>query len=154
MANCIRCGRQLPGLIIWEKDLPVVCVRHEAAQRGEEDDDAIQPVIAAPWVQRESSVSLTKVILGANAMLFAAMVVSATIQADTFSMDFTGQLMVHFGANFGPYTLSGQWWRLLTYMFLHGGIFHIGIEHVVPVEILGWLCESLYGRCYIRTRST
>jgi rhomboid protease GluP len=144
MANCIRCGRQLPGLTFGKK-ICQWCVRHEAAQRGEEDDDAIQPVIAAPWVQRESSVSLTKVLLGANAMLFVAMVISATIQADTFSMDFTGQLMVHFGANFGPYTLSGQWWRLFTYMFLHGGIFHIAMN-MWCLWNLGWLCESIYGR--------
>ena len=61
MANCIRCGRQLPALTLGKK-ICQWCVRHEAAQRGEEGDDAIQPVMAAPWVQRESGVSLTKVI--------------------------------------------------------------------------------------------
>jgi membrane associated rhomboid family serine protease/Flp pilus assembly protein TadD len=139
MANCIRCGRQLPGLTFGKK-ICQWCVRHEAAQRGEEDDDAIQPVIAAPWVQRESSVSLTQVILGANVMVFIAMVA-----ASGFSMDFTGQVMVHFGANFGPYTLSGQWWRLVTYMFLHGGIFHIAMN-MWCLWNLGALCEVLYGR--------
>ena len=53
--------------------------------------------------------------------------------------------MVHFGANFGPYTLSGQWWRLLTYMFLHGGFFHIAMN-MWCLWNLGALCESLYGR--------
>jgi rhomboid protease GluP len=53
--------------------------------------------------------------------------------------------MVHFGANFGPYTLSGQWWRLGTYMFLHGGIFHIAMN-MWCLWSLGALCESLYGR--------
>jgi len=143
MANCIRCGRQLPGLTFGKK-ICQWCVRHEAAQRGEEDD-AIQPLMAAPWVQRESSVSLTKVILGANAMLFVAMVIYATIQAGTFSMDFTGQQVVHFGANFGPYTLSGQWWRLVTYMFLHSGLMHIAFNMWCLWD-LGALCESLYGR--------
>jgi rhomboid protease GluP len=142
MANCIRCGRQLPGLTFGKK-ICQWCVRHEAAQRGEEDD-AIQPVMAAPWVQRESSVSLTKVILGANAMLFVAMVIYATIQAGTFSMDFTGQQVVHFGANFGPYTLSGQWWRLLTYMFLHADLWHMAFN-LWCLWNLGSLCESLYG---------
>lgn len=139
MANCIRCGRQLPGLTFGKK-ICQWCVRHEAAQRGEEED-AIQPVMAAPWVQRESSVSLTQVILGANVMVFIAMMAAG----GGFSMDFTGQLMVHFGANFGPYTLSGQWWRLFTYMFLHGGIFHIAMN-MWCLWNLGWLCESIYGR--------
>ena len=139
MANCIRCGRQLPALTLGKK-ICQWCVQHEAAQRGEEGGDAIQPVMAAPWVQREGSVSLTQVILGANVMVFIAMVA-----ASGPSMDFTGQVMVHFGANFGPYTLSGQWWRLLTYMFLHGGFFHIAMN-MWCLWNLGALCESLYGR--------
>jgi len=138
MANCIRCGRQLPPFSF--KKICQWCVQHEAAQRGEENEDAIQPVMAAPWVRREASISLTKVILGANVMVFLAMVA-----ASGPSMDFNGQVMVHFGANFGPYTLSGQWWRLVTYMFLHGGLFHIA-TNMWCLWNIGSLCESLYGR--------
>src|SRR6202046_3516750 len=144
MANCIRCGRQLPGLTFGKK-ICQWCVRHEAAQRGEEDDDAIQPVIAAPWVQRQSSISLTQVILGANVMVFIAMGA-----ASGFTMDFTGQVMVHFGANFGPYTLSGQWWRLVTYMFLHGGILHIAMNMWCLWD-LGALAEALSGGWHFGT---
>ena len=139
MANCIRCGRQLPALTLGRK-VCQWCKQHEAAQRGELSDDAPQPVIAAPWVRRESSISLTQVLLGANVMVFIAMVL-----ASGPSLDFTGQVMVHFGANFGPLTLSGQWWRLLTYMFLHGGLMHIAFNMWCLWD-LGALCESLYGR--------
>lgn len=116
------------------------CVQHEAAQRGELGEDAKQPVMAAPSVRRESSITLTQVIFGANVMVFIAMVL-----ASGPSLDFTGQVLVHFGANFGPFTLSGQWWRLLTYMFLHGGLMHIGFNMWCLWD-LGALCESLYGR--------
>ncbi len=115
-------------------------MQHEAAQRGELDEDAKQPVIAAPWVQRESSITVTQVILGSNVMVFIAMVL-----ASGPSLDFTGKVMVHFGANFGPFTLSGDWWRLLTYMFLHGGLMHIAINMWCLWD-LGTLCEHLYGR--------
>src|SRR5580704_7394436 len=138
MANCIRCGRQLPPMLFGKK-ICQWCVQHEAAQRGELDENAKQPVIAAPWVRRESSITLTHVIFGANVMVFIAMVAAGP------SLDFTGQLMVHFGANYGPFTLSGQWWRLLTYMFLHGGVFHIAMN-MWCLWNLGTLCESLYGR--------
>ena len=138
MANCIRCGRQMPAFSF--KKICPWCVQHEAAQRGEIDEDAKQPVITAPWVQRESSVTLTQVIFGANVMVFIAMVI-----ASGPSLDFTNRVMDVFGANFGPYTLSGQWWRLLTYMFLHGSLMHIAFN-LWCLWDLGRLCESLYGR--------
>jgi rhomboid protease GluP len=116
------------------------CVQHEAAQRGELDENARQPVITAPWVQRESSVTLTQIIFGANVMVFIAMVI-----ASGPSLDFTNKVMDVFGANFGPYTLSGQWWRLVTYMFLHGSLMHIAFNMWCLWD-LGRLCESLYGR--------
>lgn len=139
MANCIRCGRQLPPLMFGKK-ICQWCVQHEAAQRGELADDAPQPVMAAPWVRRQSTFSLTHILFGANIAIFLAMAL-----ASGSVMDFPGQVMVHFGANYGPFTLSGQWWRLLTYMFLHGGLMHIAFNMWCLWE-LGQLCESLYGR--------
>jgi len=144
MANCIRCGRQLPPLTFGKK-ICQWCVQHEAAQRGEEGDDAIQPVMAAPWVRREASVSLTQVILGANVAVFVAMTVATVMAGGAPGTAFPFPISVHFGANYGPLTLSGDWWRLLTYMFLHGDIWHIAFN-MWCLWSLGGLCESLYGR--------
>ncbi len=54
-------------------------------------------------------------------------------------------LAIRLGANYGPLTLSGQWWRLLTSMFLHFGFLHIAMN-MLCLWSLGTLAERLMGR--------
>jgi membrane associated rhomboid family serine protease len=139
MANCVKCGRLLPGLTFGKK-ICQWCVQHEAAQRGE--DSPIQRVETAPWKQQgqSSSMVVTQAILGINVAVFAAMLL-----AGVSPMDPTGQQLVDWGANFGPYTIGGQWWRLLTCVFVHIGIPHIALN-MWCLWGLGRLAESVYDR--------
>jgi rhomboid protease GluP len=140
MANCIRCGRQLPGFTLGKK-ICQWCVQHEAAQRGEVSDDAPQTVMPTPWVRRsESTIGLTQVIFGINVAVFLGMALSSSTV-----MDFPVRELVVWGANVGAITFSGEWWRLLTNIFLHGGLLHIAFN-MWCLWNLGALCESLYGR--------
>ena len=52
--------------------------------------------------------------------------------------------VLHWGADYGPYTLSGQYWRLITSMFLHFGIIHI-FGNMWCLWSLGRLAEKLLG---------
>ena len=140
MANCIRCGRQLPGFSFGRKVCPW-CKQHEAAQRGELADDAPQPVMRTPWVrQSESTIGLTQIIFGINAAVFLGMAISASN-----IMNFSPLELVRWGGNLGALTISGEWWRLLTNVFVHGGIIHIAFN-MWCLWNLGALAESLYGR--------
>jgi membrane associated rhomboid family serine protease len=140
MANCIRCGRQLPGLAFGKK-ICQWCVQHEAYQRGEAPDDAPQRVMPTPWVRPgESTIGLTQIIFGINAAVFLGM----TLASSTM-MSFPVRELIAWGANVGALTLQGEWWRLLTNVFVHGGIIHIAFN-MWCLWNLGQLCESLYGR--------
>jgi rhomboid protease GluP len=140
MANCIRCGRQLPGLTFGKK-ICQWCRQHEAAQHSEVSDDAPQTVMPTPWVRRsESTIGLTQVIFGINAAVFLGMALSSST-----IMDFPVRELVVWGANVGALTFSGEWWRLLTNVFVHGGAIHIAFN-MWCLWNLGQLCESLYGR--------
>jgi rhomboid protease GluP len=147
MANCIRCGRQLPGFSFGKK-ICQWCVQHEAAQRGEVSDDAPQVVMPTPWVRRsESSIGLTQVIFGISAAVFLGMVLASGTPVSFLNpmQEFPTSETLRWGANAGALTISGEWWRLLTNIFMHGSLLHIAFN-MWCLWNLGQLCESLYGR--------
>ena len=137
MAQCVQCGRQLPPFSF--KRLCQWCIQHEAAQRGE--DGSLQRVEPAPWMrQRSASMVVTQAIFGVNVAVYLAMLFAGVSMLDNPS----AQDLVRWGANFGPLTVSGQWWRLLTCVFIHGSLLHIAFNMWCLWD-LGRLAESIYG---------
>jgi rhomboid protease GluP len=41
--------------------------------------------------------------------------------------------------------LAGEWWRLVTAIFLHGGVEHL-VGNAVALFVLGMVCEHAFGR--------
>lgn len=82
---------------------------------------------------------LTYILVGANVLVYIAMGAAGISLSNPSSMD-----LFRLGANYGPVTLSAQWWRLITYNFLHSGFWHIGFNMWCLWD-LGALAESLYG---------
>jgi rhomboid protease GluP len=83
---------------------------------------------------------VTQAIFGINVAVFIAMLLAGVSMLDNPA----GQDLVHWGANFGPLTVSGQWWRLLTCVFVHGGLLHIAFNMWCLWD-LGRIAESVYG---------
>jgi rhomboid protease GluP len=83
---------------------------------------------------------ITAGLIGLNVVVFLIMVLRGV---SPFAP--SAQQMIAFGADFGPLTLNGQWWRLITSMFLHFGIVHIGLN-MWCLWNLGRAAEQLMGR--------
>lgn len=61
-------------------------------------------------------------------------------------MGIAPQVLVTYGGAFGPFVLGdGQWWRLLTAGFLHGGVMHILFNSWALMDA-GAHAEAVYGQ--------
>jgi membrane associated rhomboid family serine protease len=60
--------------------------------------------------------------------------------------DFQTADLLPLGANYRPLTIdAGQWWRLVTHIFLHGGIMHL-LLNMAGLLFAGFLLEPALGK--------
>jgi rhomboid protease GluP len=122
MPSCLKCGAELP--VNEEGGAPVLCDRCAGVATGR--------------ARRSMSVSglgrypVTTALIAINVIAYLLQMIP-------------GLYVTERGVNFGPLTLSGEYWRLFTAGFLHGGIIHIAVN-MWCLWSLGRLSERLFGR--------
>jgi rhomboid protease GluP len=114
-------------------------------------DDKVCPYcqaqVGAPAIERRSSPDVlggliphqrfvTMLILLINTGLYLAMMLRMTQRGGSGFQDPDLQTLVDFGAKYAPYIIGrGEWWRLITAAFLHGGLLHIGMNSWVLFDL-------------------
>jgi membrane associated rhomboid family serine protease len=83
---------------------------------------------------------ITPIIMDINILVFLVMVCSGLGLVSFKAID-----LLHWGANYKPYTTNGEWWRLLTSIFLHGGIMHL-LTNMYGLLFVGILLEPKLGK--------
>jgi rhomboid protease GluP len=87
----------------------------------------------------------TMVILLINTVLYVATVLySAKTNGGAFSLDLDTLTLLLFGAKSARIVVDGEWWRLITAGFLHGGIMHILMNSWVLFDV-GAQMEETFG---------
>jgi rhomboid protease GluP len=88
---------------------------------------------------------VTMIILTINVGLYLATVVFSQRNGEGGFLSVDGQTLLAFGAKLRAAIIGyGQWWRLVTAGFLHGGLLHIGMNSWVLFD-LGAQVEDVYG---------
>jgi rhomboid protease GluP len=130
MPNCLKCGADLA--VNEEGVAPVLCDR------------------CAGRATRRASLSLnagallnfpaTTLLMAINIGVFLAMPLFGVNPLSP-----SGPGLIQFGGNYGPFTLGGEYWRLLTAAFVHAGVLHIAIN-MWCLWSLGRMAERLFGK--------
>jgi rhomboid protease GluP len=130
MTICASCGREFQA----SSDTETLCPQCSA------EGLQVMPADAAPSRLRQAFESPTIILIALNTLVYLLM----ALQSHSF-LNFNLKVLLDWGANSGALTSGGQWWRLLTSTFEHGGLLHIALN-MWCLYNLGWLAELLFGR--------
>ncbi|HEY2114294.1 MAG TPA: rhomboid family intramembrane serine protease [Candidatus Angelobacter sp.] len=142
MANCRQCGAELPSFTFGEASPYCKTCRSQVLSQAEprtESKPAEGYALPAQRSIASKPMRATYALLAINIGVFIVMLASGVswIQPQT-------DQVLHWGADYGPYTLGGQYWRLITAMFLHFGIIHLA-GNMWCLWSLGQLAEKMLG---------
>jgi membrane associated rhomboid family serine protease len=85
------------------------------------------------------NISVTTVLLALNVAIFGLMLAWGVDPMQP-SID----SLIQWGANYGPRTTQGEWWRMFTCMFLHIGVLHL-LFNMIALWNVGGFMERLLG---------
>jgi len=82
---------------------------------------------------------ITAVLIGINVLVFLIMVFAGLGMVSFDTAD-----LYKWGANYGPAVKNGEWWRLITSMFLHDGLMHL-LMNMFGLVLVAAFLKSLLG---------
>ncbi|MGZ5287668.1 MAG: rhomboid family intramembrane serine protease [Flavisolibacter sp.] len=88
----------------------------------------------------KGSQMVTYTIMGLNVLIFLAMVLTGVALFEPLVDD-----LARWGANVKSETLNGEWWRLITSVFVHIGLIHI-LFNMYALYMVGIYLEPMLGK--------
>jgi membrane associated rhomboid family serine protease len=141
--SCSECGRPICAECATFAPVGIRCPDHAGARGGKRPRQMRprqQLVRRAPGVALATgSAPITKALIAINVAIY---LVTAS-QASSFSSP-GGSLYVKW-VLFGPLVAHGGWYRLVTAMFLHASVIHIGFN-MYALWVIGTPVEQYLGR--------
>jgi rhomboid protease GluP len=107
---------------------------YAAAERAQADDSPFSDTLRA----RTARALVTPALIAVHVVMFLVVLFGPGSFSDP-------DTLVRWGASFGPRTTNGEWWRLLTAIFVHAGPIGL-IINLVALAQIGSVMERLFGR--------
>lgn len=92
------------------------------------------------WLRPHYGFWLTPLLLVSNVLIYLLMALGTQSGFESFAVP----TLLSWGASYGPAIAHGQWWRLLSSTFLHGGFLHLA-NNMASLWLLGSLLEPPVG---------
>jgi membrane associated rhomboid family serine protease len=128
--SCSECGRPICTECMTVAPVGIRCPDHAGKQR----------TVRAPRIvaRPAGNAIVTKVLIALNVGIYLV----TAVQGNGLNQP-AGRLFTDW-ALFGPYVAQGDWWRLVTSMFLHGFVLHI-VFNMVALWYIGRPVEEYLG---------
>ena len=93
----------------------------------------------------EKSINIVIIII--TAVVFFLMELWEKSQTDGYFLGNTTEFFLEHGALYAPKLLAGEWYRVITYLFLHSGIEHL-MNNMLVLYFLGNALEHYIGKIW------
>lgn len=133
-------GAYLIGLCVWFIMILIPKIDTETETTASIEEDKNQMKSYFKFFVPRQDYYITPILIDINIFMFILMAFSGL-----GFMDFGVVDLLKWGANFFPYTSDGQWWRLLSSMFLHAGIIHL-LSNMFALFFIGLILEPIIGK--------
>ncbi|WP_431798838.1 rhomboid family intramembrane serine protease [Halobacillus andaensis] len=83
---------------------------------------------------------------GKTVIIFVFIILNLIVFAlmERYGASTSTSTLIEFGAKYNPAIIEGEWWRIITSMFLHIGIVHL-LMNMLALFYLGAAVEKIYG---------
>jgi membrane associated rhomboid family serine protease len=129
--SCYECGRPICAECMRPSPVGVRCPDHA----GTKSAIRAPRIVARP----AGDALVTKILIGINLAVYLITAVQGA------GLNQPGGKLFDDWALFGPAVANGDWWRLVTSMFLHGFVLHI-VFNMVALWYIGGPVEQYLGR--------
>jgi membrane associated rhomboid family serine protease/Flp pilus assembly protein TadD len=141
MATCPCCGDALPASAEGG-ELCAACQRalespDETSAAATEAAEEIAQDVGLPRATPARPYPITKALIAINVILYGLMYLTHRIWPRIG--------VLQWGADWGPLSLTGQWWRLLTAPFMHFSLSHL-LGNMLFLWIFGKRLEPILGK--------